>query len=217
MQGYGGIKLLFVFRAEYHLFAVHNGVFGIWREGERGRLGNLIIMLQAAHAAFLVAAQNKPYAAPERYAAFLYGLHGVQRRKRGALVVHGAAGIKLAVVYFAAVGGIRPARALRHNVQMAYNAKLLITACHIYRAAVAVVIHGIKPKRLAAPKRIVKRFSYHRPKRRTFACMLGILYARYAQVRPKRLYQFFLMIVYPFVNSAIHTFPPLLYYRAALC
>ena len=108
-------------------------------------------MLNILPAAFLIAAQNQAYLAAQGDARVLDGLHGVQRGHGGALVVAGAAAVHAAVFNHSAVGGILPAVALGHHVQMRQDGQRVLVAAlaQIGMGDIAVKVLRLKAHLLA--------------------------------------------------------------------
>ena len=123
------------------LLAVDDREVAVRRKAEGGQLLALFhIMLHARAAGLLIQPEEQPHAPLERRAGLLHGLQRVHRRHHRPLVVDRAARVDLPVVDLRRVGGIGPARALRHDVQMAQNGHKLLARAVFQISAIAVHI-----------------------------------------------------------------------------
>ena len=166
-------------------------------------------MIQALHAALLIAAEYYAHAAPGLKPARLYRSKAVQRGKSGTLIVHSSAAVKLAGMYLARIRGILPALPLRHDVKMRKYAELLLSFAKVNAAAVAVKILYIKAEAPGMAQRAFKAFCRALAKRRSGFGGAVVTHGLYHHTFPQGLYKLVRMAVYPFVGGYAHIFPPI--------
>ena len=204
LYAHGGSVFLAIGAVVYHLFGIYQRIACIGREAHIRRLLHLIIMMQAAHAAFFVAAQYQPYAALGLNSACLYRRQSEQRRKRGAFIVHGAAAVQAAVVNFRSIGRICPAFAFGHHVKMRQYAQLLLARAVVHRAAVAVKVFHFKAHLLGGIQRVLQALRRALAKGCAFPCAAIVAHRVYPNALLKLLHQLVLMLIYPFVRKNAH-------------
>ena len=129
-----GVFLLEEHVGDVHL-AVDHRVGGVRGEGHGGLALHLLVPLHARGAPLLVAAQEDADPALHLDAALLQGVEGVEGGHRRTLVVRRAPAVHGLVVDLGAVGGILPARALGHHVQVGHDGHDLVALAVLHHAA----------------------------------------------------------------------------------
>ena len=124
------------------LFAVYQGIVRIRGKGQIRQLFHLGVMVHAAPAALLVAAQQHPDPPAEFGAAVLHRGQGKQGGYRRALIVHHAPAIDAAVLDKAFIGREAPAVAGGHHIQVGQHAQLLFPFPGLRIAHIAIQILG---------------------------------------------------------------------------
>ena len=126
-------------------FRVDDGVAGIGAEACAGHVAMRHVVFHALPAAFLIAAEDKAHFALKRQAGLFHGVHGVQRRCSGSLVVGHTAAIHASILDFSGKGRHRPAVAGGHHVQMHQNGQRVhAQRTHPHIAGIAVKVAGFK-------------------------------------------------------------------------
>ena len=167
-------------RRENALFAVDDREIAVGREAERRQLLTALdIVLHARAAGLLVQTEEDAHAAAELFAGRGEGLERVQRRHHRALVVDRAAGIDPPVRDLRAVGVVRPARALRHDVEVTEHDDELLALAVIEPAAAPVEVGRPEAHLRAEAQHIVEAVLRAASERR--AALAESLYAFDAQ------------------------------------